>query len=95
MRSTSRVTTTLATFLFVSQAPQSEFAENPARVRELVHQTAHRLGPNGAADAFAEVAFEYGRSPETAAAHMRACLRAVESAGFRTFVPATRPAVTR
>lgn len=26
MRSTSRVTTTLATFLFVSQAPQSEFA---------------------------------------------------------------------
>ncbi len=95
MSSTSRVTTTLAMFLFVSQAPRSEFAQNPDRTRKLVHETAHRLGPNGAAHAIAEVAFEYGQHPETAAAHMRACLLAVESADFRTFIPATRPAVTR
>ncbi|WP_330469300.1 hypothetical protein OG547_35495 (plasmid) [Streptomyces longwoodensis] len=95
MRSNSRVTTTLATFLFVSQAPQSEFAKSPARTRELVHETADRLGPNGAADAVAEVAYEYGKHPETAAAHMRACLLAVESANFRTFVPTARLAVTR
>ncbi|WP_328974000.1 hypothetical protein [Streptomyces sp. NBC_00239] len=95
MRSTSRVTTTLATFLFVSQAPVAEFATNPARTRELVHETADRLGPNGAADAVAEFAYEYGEHPETAAAHMRACLLAVESADFRTFVPAARVAVSR
>ncbi|MGW1101326.1 hypothetical protein ACWD64_37785 [Streptomyces antibioticus] len=95
MRSTSRVTTTLATFLFVSQAPVAEFATNPARTRELVHETADRLGPSGAADAVAEVAYEYGRHPETAAAHMRACLLAVESADFHTFVPAARLAVSR
>lgn len=95
MRSTSRVTTTLAQFLFVSQAPQAEFAENPARTRELVHKTADRLGPNGAAAAVAEWAAEYGRHPETAAAHMRACLLAVESADFQTFVPDQSVAVTR
>ncbi|MEU0032020.1 hypothetical protein [Streptomyces sp. NPDC006335] len=90
MRSTSCVTTALATFLFVSQAPQSEFATNPARTRELVRETAARLGPD---DAVKEAAYEYGRHPETAAAHMRACLRAVESAHFET-VPASL-AVTR
>jgi hypothetical protein len=95
VRSTSRVTTTLATFLFISQAPVAEFATNPARTRELVHQTADRLGPDGAADAVAEVAYEYGKYPETAAAHMRACLLAVETADFRTFVPAARLAVSR
>ncbi|MCG0065965.1 hypothetical protein L0F81_22155 [Streptomyces tricolor] len=95
MRSTSRVTTTLATFLFVSQAPQAEFAKNPARTRELIHQTAARLGPEGAAKAVAEVAYEYGEHPETAAAHMRACLRAVEATDFQTYVPAPRLAVTR
>ncbi|WP_332010522.1 hypothetical protein [Streptomyces anulatus] len=95
MRSTPRVTTTLATFLFVSQAPVAEFAKNPARTRELVHQTADRLGPDGVADAVAEVAYEYGKHPETAAAHMRACLLAVKSTDFRTFVPAARLAVSR
>ncbi|WP_093804055.1 hypothetical protein [Streptomyces sp. Wb2n-11] len=95
MRSTSRVTTTLATFLFVSYAPVAEFATNPARTRELVYETVDRLGPNGAADAVAEVAYEYGKHPETAAAHMRACLLAVEAADFRTFVPAARLAVSR
>lgn len=95
MRSTSRITTTLATLLFVSQAPQSEFAKNPARTRELVHETADRLGPDGIADAVAEVAYEYGRHPETAAAHMRACLLAVHSADIQTFVPTPRTAVTR
>ena len=95
MRSTSRVTTTLATFLFVSQAPVAEFAKNPRRTRELIHETADRLGPDGAAKAVAEVAYEYGEHPETAAAHMRACLRAVEAADFQTYVPAPRLAVTR
>lgn len=94
MRSTSR-TTILATFLFVSQAPQSEFAENPSRTRELVHETVDRLGPHGAAAAVAEVAYEYGKYPETAAAHMRACLLAVESADIRTFVSAAQLAVSR
>jgi hypothetical protein len=95
VRSTSRVTTTLATFLFVSQAPQAEFAENPVRTRELIHETADRLGPDGAAKAVAEAAYEYGRHPETAAAHMRACLLAVETADLRAFVPAARLAVSR
>ncbi|MFI1734926.1 hypothetical protein ACH40E_38085 [Streptomyces acidicola] len=95
MRSTSRVTTTLATFLFVSQAPVAEFATNPARTRELIHETAARLGFDGTARAVAEVAYEYGKHPETAAAHMRACLQAVQAADFQTFVPAPRPAVTR
>ncbi|MET9676403.1 hypothetical protein ABZY68_25410 [Streptomyces sp. NPDC006482] len=95
MRSTSKVTTTLATFLFVSQAPHSEFAKNPARTRELIHETADRLGTNGADRATAEVAYEYGKHPETAAAHMTACLKAVEAASFQTFVPEPRLAVSR
>jgi hypothetical protein len=95
VRSTSRVTTTLANFLFVSQAPVAEFATNPARTRELIHQTADRLGPNGAAAAVAEVAYEYGEHPETAAARIRACLQAVEAAGFQTYVPGPRLAVAR
>ncbi len=95
MRCSSPVTTTLAMYLFASQAPVDEFAHDPARTRELVHETADRLGPNGAADAVAEVAYEYGRYPEAAATHMGACLLAVESAGFRTFIPAARTAVTR
>jgi hypothetical protein len=95
VRSTSRVTTTLAQFLFVSQAPQSEFAKNPARTRELIHQTAERLGTDGAARAVDEVAYEYGRHPETAAAHMTACLQAVQATDFKTFVPDPRVAVTQ
>ncbi|MBY8868738.1 hypothetical protein [Streptomyces sennicomposti] len=95
MRSTSRVTTTLATFLFVSQAPVAAFATNPARTRELIHEAADRLGPEGAALAVAEVAYDYGKHPEDAAARMTACLRAVEAADFQSFVPGPRLAVTR
>ncbi|MFF3061573.1 hypothetical protein [Streptomyces sp. NPDC057909] len=95
MRSTSRVTTTLATFLFVSQAPTAEFAANPARTSELIHETAARLGPEGAATALAELAHEYGRHPETAAAHMRTCLLAVETAAVTIPLPLPRTAVTR
>ncbi|MCZ0984038.1 hypothetical protein O1L60_45570 [Streptomyces diastatochromogenes] len=95
MRSTSRVTTTLATFLFVSQAPVAEFAMNPVRTRELVHETAARLGSNGAAAALGEAAYDYGKHPEDAAARMRACLLAVEAANFATFVPGPRMAVSR
>ncbi|MCX4886004.1 hypothetical protein [Streptomyces sp. NBC_00847] len=95
MRSTSRVTTTLAQFLFVSQAPVAEFATNPARTRELIHQTAEQLGTDGAARAADEVAYEYGRHPETAAAHMTACLQAVQAADFQTFIPDSRVAVAR
>ncbi|MEV8590885.1 hypothetical protein AB0424_28495 [Streptomyces sp. NPDC051180] len=95
MRSTSKITTTLATFLFVSQAPVAEFAQNPARTRELIHETADRLGTHGANRALAEVAYEYGEHPETAAAHMTACLKAVEDARFQTCVPEPRLAVSR
>ncbi|MGD6757293.1 hypothetical protein [Streptomyces sp. BH105] len=95
MRSTPRVTTTLATYLFVSQAHTSEFAANPARTNELIQQTAERLGPNGAALARDEVATEYGRHPETAAAHMQVCLQAVEAARIEIPVPGQRTAVTR
>ncbi|MFF1399403.1 hypothetical protein ACFVZD_37095 [Streptomyces sp. NPDC058287] len=91
----SKITTMLATFLFVSQAKVTEFTANPARTRELIHQTADRLGPDGAADAAVEVAYEYGRHPETAAAHMRACLLAIELANVEIPVPAPRMAVTR
>ncbi|MFJ2406654.1 hypothetical protein ACIOUE_35745 [Streptomyces xanthochromogenes] len=95
MRSTSRVTTALATILFVSEAPAAEFATNPARTRALILETADRLGPDGTAHAVAEWAYEYGRHPETAAAHMRTCLQAVELASFEIPVPAPRAAVTR
>lgn len=95
MRFTSRVTTTLAQFLFVSQAPVAEFATSPARTRELIHETADRLGPTGAAAVVAAVAYEYGKYPETTAARIRACLQAVEAADFPTFIPGPRTAVTR
>ncbi|MFF4607783.1 hypothetical protein ACFY12_34220 [Streptomyces sp. NPDC001339] len=95
MRSTSRVTTTLATILFVSQAPATEFATDPDRTRALIHETADRLGPDGASRAVAEWAYEYGRHPETAAEHMRACLQAVELANVEIPVPTPRTAVTR
>lgn len=94
----SKLTSTLATFLFVSHAPATEFATNPDRTRELIHQTADRLGPDGAARAvaeFAEFAYEYGEHPETAAAFMRTCLQAVEAANVEIPVPAPRTAVTR
>ncbi|WP_438297773.1 hypothetical protein [Streptomyces sp. HUAS TT7] len=95
MRSTSRVASTLATFLFVSQAPAAEFATDPARTRALIHETSERLGPDAAARATAEWATEYGRHPETAADHMRACLDAVKLANVEVPVPAARTAVTR
>ncbi|MFD3907876.1 hypothetical protein ACFXOL_10795 [Streptomyces californicus] len=95
MRSTSRVASTLATLLFVSQAPAAEFATNPARTRELIHETSERLGPDAAARAVAEWATEYGRHPETAADHMRACLHAVELANVEIPVPSPRTAVAR
>ncbi|MEV5348956.1 hypothetical protein [Streptomyces achromogenes] len=91
MRTTSKITTLLATYLFVSQAP---VPADPARTHELIHATAERLGPDGAAKAVAEAAYEYGRHPETAPTRMRACLHAVESA-LHTFIPAPRSAVTR
>ncbi|WP_431776270.1 hypothetical protein [Streptomyces cucumeris] len=88
-------TTTLATILFVSQAPAAEFTTDPARTRELIHQTAARLGPDSAARANAEAGWEYGRHPETAADHMRVCLQAVETADVQTLASALHPAVTR
>lgn len=95
MRSTSKITVALATFLFVSQAPADEFTANPDRALELIHETADRLGDDAVALAQAEVAYEYGQHPETAAAHMLVCLQA--AAVTRTFapVPAQRTAVTR
>ncbi|GAA0706827.1 hypothetical protein GCM10009548_94780 [Streptomyces malaysiensis subsp. malaysiensis] len=79
MHSTSSSTTRLAVILFASQAPAREFAASPARTRELIHQTVNQFGPDATARADAEVGWEYGRHPETAAAHMRACLQAVEA----------------
>ena len=96
MRTTnSKIAVTLAHFLFASQAPTTEFAKNPARALELIHITSDRLGPDAVALAAAEVAFEYGRHPETAAAHMQVCLDAVTSAHLTTPVPTQRTAVTR
>ncbi|MCQ8194673.1 hypothetical protein [Streptomyces rugosispiralis] len=86
MRSTSSVTTRLATILFVSQAPVGEFTASPTRTRELIHETIRQLGRNSAALADAEFAYEYGRHPETAAAHMRVCLQAVTA----TLAPADK-----
>ena len=95
MRTTSKITVTLAHFLFASQAPAAEFVKDPARARELIHSTSDRLGPDAAHLAEAEVAFEYGEHPETAAAHMKVCLYAVASARITVPVPAQRTAVTR
>ncbi|MFM9625071.1 hypothetical protein ACKI14_45025 [Streptomyces turgidiscabies] len=95
MRTTSKVTVTLAHFLFVSQAPAAEFVKAPERALELIHTTSNQLGPDAAHKAAAEVAFEYGRHPETAAAHMRVCLRAVASSPITISAPLQRTAVTR
>ncbi|MGP3691167.1 hypothetical protein ACTVZO_41975 [Streptomyces sp. IBSNAI002] len=91
----SKLTTTLATFLFVAQAPTDQFATNPARTRELIHQTADRLGPDAAALAVAEAAYWYGQSPETAACYMRTCLEAVRRAEFEAAIPSQRVAAAR
>ncbi|MFD8621732.1 hypothetical protein [Streptomyces sp. NPDC059513] len=96
MRSTpSKLTALLATFLFASQAPVSEFATDPGRTLKLINETSLRLGPEAHTIALAEVAQEYGDHPETAAAHMRACLLAVETAMVPAPVPAQRTAVNR
>ncbi|MFJ8957331.1 hypothetical protein ACIRO1_45300 [Streptomyces sp. NPDC102381] len=85
-------TSTLATYLFVSQAPATEFATNPDRTRELILDTATRLSPQRATDEFAA---EYGRHPETAAAHMQACLQAVALTDIQIPLPVQRTAVSR
>ncbi|MFI5987105.1 hypothetical protein ACIBEA_40350 [Streptomyces sp. NPDC051555] len=91
----SKITTMLATFLFVAQAPIDEFAVNPARTRELIQETADRLGPDAVALAVAESAYWYGQNPETSAPYMRTCLHAVELANVQAPVPGQRTAVTR
>ncbi|MEU5547184.1 hypothetical protein AB0G85_33210 [Streptomyces sioyaensis] len=94
MRTPSKVTTILATFLFVSPATAREFTD-PDTVLDLIHERADLLGPDGAKTAQAQVAYEYGRHPDTASARMTACLDAVEAARITTQLPAPRTAVSR
>ncbi|MFF5893955.1 hypothetical protein ACFY72_35075 [Streptomyces globisporus] len=97
MRSTSssKFKGLMATFLFASQVPVAEFATDPGRTLQLINEVALRLGPEAHTIAVAEVAEEYGAHPETAPAHMRACLLAVEAAFVVAPVPGQRRAVTR
>ncbi|MFD8026138.1 hypothetical protein ACFV6G_37705 [Streptomyces lavendulae] len=94
MRSNSPFLPGLANLLFVSEATTADYTD-PARTRKLIHETAHRLGANGPAQAQAAVAYEFGRWPESAQARMRNCLAAVEAATVEVPVPGPRTAVTR
>lgn len=95
MRPTSKVSATLAAFLFISQAPVEELAGDRDRTLALIHQTADLLGPDGAKTALAETAYAYGDHPETAVPRMAACVKAVETLPIKASILAPRTAVIR
>ncbi|MDF4254688.1 hypothetical protein [Streptomyces sp. WMMB303] len=93
MRTPSRLTTTLATFLFSSPTPTPDFPRDPERLGEMIREAEARLGTADAA--LSSLAYAYGDHPETAAERMATCLRAVKVVRPQVHLPQQKSAVAR